>query len=80
LNQYQYLGNETYLHIITRKIGKVLQVELFDTYASKTTGPWVRLLVRDIEKLPQKIIIQRESLQENLEHKLLFSSLSNQCN
>jgi hypothetical protein len=40
----------------------------------------VRILVGDIDNLPHKVIIPRDSIEQNLELKLLFSGLSNQCN
>jgi hypothetical protein len=39
------LKDETCLYIIMGKIGKLLQMELLDTYAFKTLGLQVRLLV-----------------------------------
>jgi hypothetical protein len=52
----QFLRNETCLRIIATKVGKVLQVELSNTYLSNTASPWVRLLVGDIKNIPEKIV------------------------
>jgi len=75
-----YLGNiETCIRIM-RKISKVLKVELSNTYASKTIGPRIKLLIRHIKNLPQKVIIQGDNTKKNLENKLLFNGLPSQCN
>jgi hypothetical protein len=62
----QYLRNEPCFYIMARKLGKVLRMELSNTYASKTISLWVKLLIRDIENLLQKIMIEGHSPQENL--------------
>jgi hypothetical protein len=62
------------------KLGKVLQVEFLNTYVSKIVGPCVRMLVGNIENLPQKIVILAETPQDNLKHKLLFNGMLNQYN
>ncbi len=54
-------------------------MELFDT-CIKDDRPLGQIASKGYRKLASKNIIERESLQENLEHKLLCSSLSNQCN
>ena len=75
----KHLRNEKCLSILAAKLGKVLKVEILETYRVKTAGYRVKILRRSIHDLPTSMIIPGENLRESTEHGLLFSGLLDQC-
>jgi hypothetical protein len=75
----QVLREESFLHIIGEQLGQVISIDNSEAYKAKLFGPRIRLLVRDIHKLPQTVVIPRLDGEGTVEYKLEFSGLPKQC-
>jgi hypothetical protein len=75
----QILRDETFLRTIGGYIGQVIAIDNSEAYRTKLYGPRVRLLVRDLESLPQTLEIPRLDEEGVVEYKLEYSGLPNQC-
>ena len=72
------MRNETCLKIIAGKLGRVLFVEKSDSYAGKTSGLRVKVLVPDYTKIPERIRLKTTDGFFR-EHKILITGHPNQC-
>ena len=75
----QILREEPFLRIIGEQIGKVISIDNSEGYRAKLFGPRIRLMVRDIQQLPQKVVIPRLDGEGTVEYTLEFSGLPHQC-
>ena len=75
----QVLREEAFLKIIGEQIGQVISIDNYEAYRAKLFGPRIRLLVRDLHKLPQFVVIPRLDGVGTVEYSLEFSGLPKQC-
>ena len=75
----QILRNESLLRTVGEHIGQVIAVDNSDAYRAKLFGPRVRLLVKEIDSLPQSVVLPRLDGEGVAEYNLEFSGLPNQC-
>lgn len=75
----QILREETFLRTIGEQLGQVIAIDTSDAYKAKLLGPRIRLLVQDLNNLPQSIVIPRMDGEGEVEYELEFSGLPNQC-
>ena len=67
------------LRTVGEHIGQVIAVDTSEAYRAKLFDPRVRLLVKDIDDLPQRVAIPRLDGEGIVEYNLEFSGLPNQC-
>ena len=75
----QVLREDSFLRLIGEQIGQVISIDNSEAYRAKLFGPRIRLLVRDIQQLPQTVVIPRLDGAGTVEYKLEFSGLPKQC-
>lgn len=75
----QVLREEAFLRTLGEQLGQVISIDTSDAYRAKLLGPWIRLLVQDLNNLPQKIVIPRLDGEGEVEYELEFSGLPDQC-
>ena len=75
----QILRDESFLRIIGEQVGQVVTVDTSEAYRAKLFGPRIRLLVRDLSKLPHTVLVPRLDGDGVVEYALEFSGLPNQC-
>lgn len=75
----QVLREESFLKIIGEQIGQVISIDNSEAYRAKLFGPRIRLLVRDLNQLPQKVVIPHLDGEGTIEYNLEFSRLPKQC-
>lgn len=75
----QVLPDEAFLKIIGEQIGQVITIDNSEAYRAKLFGPRIRLLVRDLETLPQLVVLPRLDVEGVVEYTLEYSGLPNQC-
>ena len=75
----QVLRQEHILHIIGAQIGQVVAIDTSETYRTKLFGPRIRVLVRDINKLPHIVVLPRIDRKGTMDYLLEYSGLPNQC-
>lgn len=75
----QILREETFLRIIGEQIGQVITIDSSEAYRAKLFGPRIRLLVRDLNNLPQVVVLPRLDGVGTVEYKLEYNGLPNQC-
>ena len=75
----QVLREEPFLKLIGEQIGQVISIDNSEAYRSKLFGPRIRLLVRDINRLPQTVVIPRLDGEGTVEYHLEYSGLPHQC-
>ena len=73
------LRNETCLRILGGKYGQVLCYEDSASYLGRTAGPRIKVLVKDITKIPDRIRLRGSTEGVFQEHKILVTGLPNQC-
>lgn len=75
----QVLREEPFLKLIGEQIGQVISIDNSEAYRSKLFGPRIRLLVQDLQRLPQMVVIPRLDGEGIVEYSLEYSGLPNQC-
>ena len=75
----QVLREETFLKLIGEQIGQVISIDNSEAYRSKLFGPRIRLLVQDLHRLPQTVVIPRLDSEGTVEYNLEYSGLPHQC-
>ena len=75
----QVLREEAFLRAIGEQLGQVIAIDTSEAYKAKLLGPRIRLLVQDLNNLPQSIVIPRLDGEGEAEYELEFSGLPNQC-
>ena len=75
----QILREETFLRTIGGHIGQVIAVDNSDAYRAKLFGPRIRILVRDLDKLPRTVVLPRLDGEGVVEYDLEYSGMPNQC-
>ena len=75
----QVLREEFFLKLIGEQIGQVISFDNSEAYRSKLFGPSIRLLVREIDRLPQTVVIPRLDGEGTVEYHLEYSGLPHQC-
>ena len=75
----QVLREESFLKIIGEQIGQVISIDNAEGYRAKLFGPRIRLLVQNLDRLPQTVVIPRLDGDGTVEYKLEFSGLPHQC-
>jgi hypothetical protein len=73
------LREETFLRTIGEQIGQVISIDNSKAYKAKLFGPRIRLLIRDLDSLPNAVVLPRLNREGTVEYKLEFSGLPNQC-
>lgn len=79
VNLCQILREEAFLRTIGEQLGQVISINNSDAYRAKLFGPRIRLLVQDINNLPQPIVLPRLDGGGEIKYQLEFSGLPNQC-
>lgn len=59
VNLCQVLREDTFLRTIGEQIGQVIHIDNSDAYKAKLFGPRIRLLAKDLNNLPQTVVIPR---------------------
>ena len=75
----QVLREESFLKLIGEQIGQVISIDNSEAYRSKLFGPRIRLLVRELNRLPQTVVIPRLDGEGTVEYQLEYSGLPHQC-
>ena len=75
----QILREDAFLHTIGGQIGQVFSIDNSEAYKAKFFGPRIRLLVRDLDKLPHRMVVPRLDGEGTVEYALEFNGLPNQC-
>ena len=75
----QILREETFFRTIGEQIGQVITIDSSEAYRAKLFGPRIRLLVRDLNNLPQVAVLPLLDGEGTIEYKLEYSGLPNQC-
>ena len=75
----QILRNDTFLRTIGAHIGQVIAIDNSEAYRAKLFGPRIRILVSDINNLPQSVVLPRIDGEGEVEYQLEYSGLPNQC-
>ena len=75
----QVLREEAFLRTIGEQLGQVIAIDTSEAYKAKLLGPRIRLLVQDLDNLPQSIVIPRIDGEGEAEYELEFSGLPHQC-
>ena len=79
VNLCQVLREDTFLRTIGEQIGQVIHIDNSDAYKAKLFGPRIRLLTKDLNNLPQTVVIPRLDGEGMVEYELEFSGLPHQC-
>ena len=75
----QMLRTDSYLRNIGNHLGKVISIDNSAAYKAKLFGPRIRLLVQDLNNLPQVVVLPRLDEESTVEYALEYSGLPNQC-
>jgi hypothetical protein len=75
----QIMREEGFLRTIGEHIGQVIAIDNSDLYRAKLFGPRIRILVKDLNKLPKTIKVPRLDREGAVVHKLEYSGFPNQC-
>ena len=75
----QVLREEWFLKLIGEQMGQVISIDNSEAYRAKLFGPRIRLLVRDLQQLPQTVVIPRLDGEGTVEYTLEFSGMPKQC-
>lgn len=75
----QVLRDDQFLLNIGAHIGQVIAIDNSEAYRAKLFGPRIRILVRDTNNLPQTVVLPSLDDEGELEYKLEYSGLPNQC-
>ena len=75
----QVLRNETILRTIGGYIGQVIAIDNSEAYRTKLFGPRIRILARDIERLPNTVVLPRIDGEGIIRYQLEYSGFPNQC-
>lgn len=59
VNLCQILREDTFLRTIGEQLGQIISIDNSDAYKAKLCGPRIRLLVQDLNNLPQTVVIPR---------------------
>jgi len=70
---------KSFLQTIGEQIGQVISIDNSDSYKAKLYGPRIRILVKDLNKLPPSVVIPRLDGEGTVKHTLEYSGLPNQC-
>ena len=79
VNLCQMLREESFLRMIGEQLGQVIDIDNSDIYKAKLFGPRMRILVQDINNLPQLIVLPRLDGEGVVEYELEYSGLPHQC-
>jgi hypothetical protein len=79
VNLCQMLREESFLRTIGEQLGQVIDIDNSDVYKAKLFGPRMRILVQDINNLPQLIVLPRLDGDGVVEYALEYSGLPHQC-
>ena len=75
----QVLREESFLRIVGEQIGQVISIDNSEGYRSKLFGPRIRLLVKELNRLPQTVVLPRLDREGTVEYSLEYSGLPHQC-
>ena len=75
----QILCDEALLRTVGEHIGQVIAINNLEAYMAKLFGPRVRLLVNNLDSLPQTVVLPRLGGDGIVEFNLEYSGLPNQC-
>jgi hypothetical protein len=75
----QIMREEAFLRTIGEHIGQVIAIDNSELYRAKLFGPRIRILVKDLNKLPPSIKVPRLDREGIVVHKLEYSGFPNQC-
>lgn len=75
----QMLRTDSYLRNIGNHLGRVISIDNSAAYKAKLSGPRIRLLVQDLNNLPEVVVLPRLDEDDTVEYALEFSGLPNQC-
>ena len=75
----QVLREENFLRIVGEQIGQVISIDNSEGYRSKLFGPRIRLLVKELNQLPQTVVLPRLDREGTVEYNLEYSGLPHQC-
>lgn len=75
----QILRDETILRAIGGHIGQVIAIDSSEAYRAKLFGPRIRILVRDIDHLPNTVVLPRLDGEGFIDYQLEYSGLPHQC-
>lgn len=75
----QLLWEEYFLILIGEHIGEVISIDNSEAYRYKLFGPRIRLLVKELHRLPQRVLIPRLDGKGTVKYNLEYSGLPHQC-
>ena len=75
----QVLREESFLRIVGEQIGQIISIDNSEGYRSKLFGPRIRLLVKELNRLPQTVVLPRLDREGTVEYSLEYSGLPHQC-
>ena len=75
----QILRDEALLRTVGEHIGQVIAIDNSEAYRAKLFGPRVRLLVNNLDDLPQSVVLPRLDGEGIVEYNLEYSGLPHQC-
>jgi hypothetical protein len=67
-----WMCNTECLSILGNRLGKVLFIDVIFTYRGKTAGPQIKVLVKDVEGLPNTILLLGARSGTELEYKVVY--------
>ena len=73
-----FYKNVSFLQTIGEQLGQVISIDNSEAYKAKLSGPRIRILVQDLNELPDTVEIPRLDGDGTLEYTLEFSGLPNQ--
>ena len=79
VNLCQILREDSFLRTIGEQLGQVIDIDNSDIYKAKLYGPRMRILVQDINNLPQLLVLPRLDGEGVVEYTLAYSGLPHQC-
>jgi hypothetical protein len=79
VNLSQILRDDSFLKTIGEHIGQVIAIDNSEAYRAKLFGPRIRILVSDINNLPNTVVLPQIDGEGEVEYQLEYSGLPNQC-
>lgn len=73
------MRKESFLRNIGEHIGQVIAIDNLELYRAKLFGPRIRVMVKDLNKLPRNIAVPRLDKEGVVKHKIEYSGFPNQC-
>ena len=75
----QMLRTDSFPQAMGEQLGQVISIDNSAAYKAKLFGPRIRLLVKDLNNLPQMAVLPRLDGEGTIEYSLEYSGLPNQC-